>query len=120
MPGPQVLFRPKEVVLTSSAASVNDTFFREHLQKSALVGFDMDTVNAMGTGIIKDDAAFTVLAADQQQEIDSSRYAKLLILVQRHGMEREAQSFMKSISISRHGVSANRSVFLKGQKPESG
>ena len=65
-----MLFRPEEVVLTSSAALVDDTFFWEHVHKSALAGFDMDTVNAMGASIIKFDAVFPVLAADQQQEID--------------------------------------------------
>ena len=109
-------FRPEEVVLTSSAALVDDTFFREHLQKLTLVGLDMDTVNAMSAGIIEIDSLFPVLAADQQQEIDCSRYAELLIIVHCHGMEREAQSFMTSISVFRQGVAVKLRAFLKGQE----
>ena len=85
-----MLFRPEEVVLTSSAASVDNTIFREHVQKLTPVGFDSDAIDAMGTGIIKFDPVFPVLAADQQQEINCSRYAELLLAVQCHRMEREA------------------------------
>ena len=106
IPANQMLFRPEEVVLTSSAALVDNAIFREYVQKLTPVRFDSDAVNAMGAGIIKFDAVFPVLAADQQQKIDCSRYAELLIIVQRHGMEREAQSFVKSIRIFRQGVGA--------------
>ena len=102
-----MLFRPEEVVLTSSAALVDNAIFREYVQKLTPVGVDSDAVIAMGAGVIKLDSVFPVLATDQQQEINCSRYAKLLVIVQRHGMEREAQSFMKSISVFCQGVPAN-------------
>ena len=102
-----MLFRPEEVVLTSSAATVNDTFFWEYTEQLTLIRFDLDAVNAMGAGVIKFDPVFPVLAADQQQEIDGSRYAELLIILQRHGMESEAQSFMKSIGVFCQSVAAN-------------
>ena len=114
-----MLFRTEEVILTSSASLVDDTFFREHIQKLTLIGFDMDTFNAMSAGIIEFDAVSPVLAADQQQEIDCSRYAKLLIIVHSHGMKREAQPFMKSISIFCQAVAANWRAFLKRQEPKS-
>ena len=68
-----MLFRPEEVVLTSSAAVVDDTFFREHSFDLTLIRFDSDAVDAMGAGVFKCDPVFPVLAADQQQEIDCSR-----------------------------------------------
>ncbi len=112
-----MLFRPEEVVLASSAALVDDTFFREYTQKLTPVRFHMDTFNAMSASIIEFDAVFPVLAADQQQEIDCSRYAELLIIVQSHGMKREAQSLMKSISVFCQGVAADWKAFLKRQEP---
>ncbi len=82
-----MLFRPEEVVLTSSAALVDDTFFREYTQKLTPVRFHMDTFNAMSASIIEFDGGSPVVAADQQQEIDCSRYAELIIIVQSHGMK---------------------------------
>jgi hypothetical protein len=72
-----------------------------------LIRFDLDSVNAMSTRILKFDPLLPVLAADQQQEIDCSRYAKLFNIAQRHGMEREAQSFLKGISIFCQVVTAD-------------
>ncbi len=69
---------------------VDDTFFREHAKQLTLIRFNLDTVNAMGTGVIKFDPAFPVLAADQQQEIDRSRDPKCLLPIQCHGMKKEA------------------------------
>ena len=75
--------------MASSATSVDDGFFGRHPYELPLVRFDKDTLSAMGTGVIQLDAVFTVLAVDQQQEVDRSRNAEPLTVVQRHGMERE-------------------------------
>ena len=75
--------------MPSSATSVDDGFFGQHPYELPLVRFDKDTVSAMGTGVFQPYAVFTVLAVDQQQEVDRSRYAEPLTVVQRHGMERE-------------------------------
>ena len=85
-----MLFRPEEVVLASSATHMDDGLFGQHLREATVVGFQIDTVSAVGTSVCQLDAVFEVLAVDQQQEIDRSRYAESLTVVQCHGMEREA------------------------------
>ena len=52
IPLPEVLFRPEEVVFSSGASLVNDTLLWSHMDKLALVDFDMDTVHAVGTGVL--------------------------------------------------------------------
>ena len=85
-----MIFRLEEVVLASSAALVDDRFFGQHLREAPIFAFQMDPVSAVGTGVRQCDAVITVLAVDQQQEVDGSRYAELLFAVQCHGMERKA------------------------------
>jgi len=83
--------------LASSATSVDDGFFGQHPYELPLVRFDKDAVSAMGTGVFQLDAVFTVLAVDQQQEVDRSRYAEALTVVQRHGMKGETQAVEKPL-----------------------
>jgi len=61
-----VFLRPEEVVFASSATKMDDGFFGQHLRQAPFVGFQIDTVSAMGAGVCQLDAVFTVLAVDQQ------------------------------------------------------
>ena len=99
-----MFLRPEEVVLASSATSVDDGCFGQHQRDHPIHGFDMDTVGAVGTGVFQLDAVFAVLAVDQQQEVDRSRYAEAFIAVQRHGMERESQAVEKPLVVVGQGV----------------
>ena len=74
---------------------MNDGLHRRHPDEVPFYGFQMDAFGAVRTGVVQPDAVFTVLAVDQQQEVDGSRNAELLIIVQRHGMERKAQAVKK-------------------------
>ena len=82
-----MFFRPEEVVLASSASPVNDGFFRRNLGEDAFFCFQIDAPGAMGAGVVQLDVVFDRLAVDQQQEVDGSRDAELLLAVQCHGME---------------------------------
>ena len=85
-----MLFRPEEVVFASSAAHLDDGLFGQNLREAPIVGFQIDTISAMGTGVCQLNTVLMVLAVDQQQEIDRSRYAESFTIGQRQGMEREA------------------------------
>ena len=105
-----MLLRPEEVVLASSSASVDDSLFGRHPYELSLVRFDKVTVSAMGTGVCQIDPVSAVLAVDQQQEVDRSRYAEAFIAVQGHGMEGESQSVQKSLVVFSQGVFIDRSA----------
>ena len=108
-----MLFRPEEVVLTSSSATVDHGLFGPDMSHNAVVGFDVDTVGTVGAGVFQLDVIFPVLAVDQQQEIDRSRDAEFLVVflftwVQGNGVKRESQSIGKPAVIFRQGVLAGR------------
>ncbi len=90
--------------MASSATSVDDGLFGRHPYELPLVRFDKDTVSAMGAGVFQPDAMFAVLAVDQQQEVDRSRYAEPLIAIQRHGMKGETQAVEKPVVAVGQGV----------------
>ena len=104
----EVLLRPEEVVLASSSASVDDGFFGRRPYELPLVRFDEDTVSAMSTSVFQLYPVSAVLAVDQQQEVDRSRYSEALIAVQGHGMERESQAVQKSLMVFSQGVFIHR------------
>ncbi len=91
-PFSEVLFRPEEVVLASSAAPVHHRILGKDPRHFPVVRLQVDAFGAVGAGVVQLDAVFPVLAVDQQQKIDGSRYAELHLIVQCHGMEREAQA----------------------------
>ena len=94
--------------MASSAASVDDGCFGRHLREFSPVRFDKDTVSAVGAGVFQLDPMLAVLAVDQQQEVDGSRYAEALPTVQRHGVERETQSVEKPHVVLGQGVGVHR------------
>lgn len=51
----------------------------------------------MRAGVVKRQAMFFVLAADQQQEVHRSRHTEALACVQRHRVEKESKPFQKSL-----------------------
>lgn len=107
-PFPEVLFRPEEVVLASSAAPVHHRVVGRDARNLPVVRLQVDAFGAVGAGVVQLDAVVLVLAVDQQQKVDGSRYAELLIIVQCHGMERETQAFKKP------GVVIGQRVTLHG------
>ena len=96
--------------MASSAASVDHGCCGRHLGEFPPVCFDKDTVSAVGTGVLQLDPVLAVLAVDQQQEVDGSRYAEALLAVQCHGVERETQSVEKPRVVLGHGVGVHRSA----------
>lgn len=90
-----MLFRPEEVVLASSAAPVHNSVFWGYLSDDPIIRLQMDAFGAVGAGVVQLDAVAAVLAVHQQEEVDGSRYAKLLFTVQRYRMEEEAQAVKK-------------------------
>ncbi len=103
-----MLFRLEEVVLASSPAPVHHRVFGEDARHVPVVRLQVDALGAVGAGVVQLDAVFLVLAVDQQQKVDGSRYAELLVVVQGHGMERETQAVEKS------GVAIGQRVTVRG------
>ena len=91
----EVLFRPEEVVLASSAAPVHNSVFWGYLSDDPIIPLQMDPFGALGAGVVQLDAVAAVLAVHQQEEVDGSRYAKLIFTVQHYRMEGEAQAVKK-------------------------
>ena len=90
-----MFFRLEEVVLASSATPVDDGFFGADSRDGPVIGLKLNTFGAVGASVVQPDLVFAVLAVDQQQEVDGSRYAKLLFAVQRYRMEGESQAVKK-------------------------
>ena len=109
-PFPEVLFRPEEVVLASSAAPVHHRVLGRDARNLPVVRLQTDAFGAVGAGVVQLDAVFLVLAVDQQQKVDGSRYAELLIIVQCHGMKRESQAVQKPGVVLGQRVTAHGSV----------
>ena len=74
---------------------MNDGIFRRNLGEDPFFCFQIDAPGAMGAGVRKLDVVFTVLAVDQQQEVDGSRYAEPFIVIQGHCMKRKPKTFEK-------------------------
>ena len=94
-----MLFRPGEVVLASSAAPVHNSVFWGYLSDDPIIRLQMDAFGAVGAGVVQLDAVAAVLAVHQQEEVDGSRYAKLLFAVQRYRMEGESQAVKKPTAV---------------------
>ena len=94
-----MLFRPEEVVLASSAAPVHNSVFWGYLSDDPIIRLPMDAFGAVGAGVVQLDAVAAVLAVHQQEEVDGSRYAKLLFAVQRYRMEGESQAVKKPTGV---------------------
>ena len=90
-----MFFRLEEVILASTAAPVDDSFFGEDLRDVPAVGLKLDPLGAVGASVVQPDLVFAVLAVDQQQEVDGSRDAESFTAVQSHRMERKPQSVQK-------------------------
>jgi hypothetical protein len=84
-----VFFRLEEIVLASSAAPVDHCFRREYPSDRPVVCLQLDTFGAVGAGVFQFGAVLTVLAVDQQQEVDCSRDAESIIIVRGHRTERK-------------------------------
>ena len=113
-----MIFRPEEVVLASSAAPVHHRVLWQNLCHVSVVRHQVDAFGAVGAGVVQLDAVFLVLAVDQQQKIDGSRYAELLIVVQCHGMEREAQAVEKPGVVLGQRVTIHRLAVWECQEAE--
>ena len=103
-----MLFRLEEVVLASSAAPVHHRIFGKNTRDVPVVRFQVDAFGAVGAGVVQLDAVVLVLAVDQQQKVDGSRYAELHFVVQCHGMKREAQAVEKPAVVLGQRVTAHR------------
>lgn len=65
-PGLQMLFRPEEIVLPSGAAFKYIDFGRIYIGEFAMIQNNANTLGAMRTRIVNDDALIVVFTADQQ------------------------------------------------------
>ena len=113
-----MLFRLEEIVLASSPATVDHRGLGKNPGHVPVVCFQVDALGAVGAGVVQLDAVFLVLAVDQQQKIDGSRYAELLIVVQCHGMEREAQAVEKPGVVLGQRVTIHRLAVWECQEAE--
>jgi len=96
----EVLFRPEEVVPgLKCRPGAQERLFWGYLSDDPIIRLQMDAFGAVGAGVVQLDAVAAVLAVHQQEEVDGSRYAKLLFAVQRYRMEGESQAVKKPTAV---------------------
>ena len=91
----------EEVVLSSGTSPVHDTFLRPHRNEIARVHLYVDALDPVGTGIVQGKMMLLILAADQQQEVHSSRHPEPIPRVQGHRMEGEPKPFQEMLMVVR-------------------
>jgi len=60
-----------------------------------VVHLDLDSIDAVGARVVQDDPVVSVLAADQQQEVDCSRHSEALPRGKAHYVEHKAEPLEK-------------------------
>ena len=83
----EMLFRPEEIILASSAPAKHTHTRRRHLAQHPVIYYDADALAAVRARIVDDDLLVPVAAADQQHEIDRSGHVELLAALERDGVK---------------------------------